>query len=218
MGIGQTLDRVTEAYRTGGGVAFSDYGPHMMHGQGAINRPAFTRDLVPSWIGAVDGLTERLNAGATIADLGSGVGWASIAMAGQLPGANVIGWDTDAKSIAAAGETRRKPGWRFASSRPTRPLWTGKGPSTSSRSSRPSTTCRTRSRCSGRPGRYWPRAGWSWWPTRRWPAAMAEQPSAAIGTVIRAPIVHELARAAGFGSSETLDVDAGFFLLHVLRR
>lgn len=110
MGIGQTLDRVTEAYRTGGGVAFADYGPHMMHGQGAINRPAFTRDLVPSWIGAVDGLTERLNAGATIADLGSGVGWASIAMAGQLPGANVIGWDTDAKSIAAARRNAAEAG------------------------------------------------------------------------------------------------------------
>jgi hypothetical protein len=58
--------------------------------------------------------------------------------------------------------------------------------------------------------------GWSI--THCLPAAMSEQPSAAIGTVIRAPIVHELARAAGFSSPETLDVDAGFFQLHVLRK
>ena len=57
--------------------------------------------------------------------------------------------------------------------------------------------------------------GWS--VTHCLPAALAEEPSAAIGTVIRAPIVKELATQAGFRSFERLDVDAGFFQLYVLR-
>jgi hypothetical protein len=45
---------------------------------------------------------------------------------------------------------------------------------------------------------------------------MAEQPSAGLGTVLRADTVRELATAAGFGSVEVLDVDAGFFRVYRL--
>jgi len=49
------------------------------------------------------------------------------------------------------------------------------------------------------------------------PAAMAEQPSAAIGTVIREGTVRQLAADAGFARSDVLDVDGGFFRLYALR-
>lgn len=48
------------------------------------------------------------------------------------------------------------------------------------------------------------------------PVAMADQPSAALGTVLRAGAVSELAHAAGFGSAEMVDVDAGFFRIYRL--
>ena len=48
------------------------------------------------------------------------------------------------------------------------------------------------------------------------PAAMAEQPSAALGTVLRPDTVDELARAAGFPGAQAVDVDAGFFRLYRL--
>ena len=48
------------------------------------------------------------------------------------------------------------------------------------------------------------------------PAAMAEQPSAAIGTVIREDMVRTLADDAGFTSTAVVDVDAGFFRLYRL--
>jgi 2-polyprenyl-3-methyl-5-hydroxy-6-metoxy-1,4-benzoquinol methylase len=241
-GIGQTLDRVAEAYRSGGGVTFAEYGPHMMHGQGAINRPAFTHDLVPTWIGAVAGLTERLNAGATIADLGCGVGWASIAMADQLPGATVIGWDTDAESIAAARKNAAEAGVDVRFELANAASMDREGPfdlitilEALHDMSNPVEVLRAAREVLAEgglvlvadekvadeftaPGDELDRMMYGWSITHCLPAAMAEQPSAAIGTVIRAPIVHELARAAGFGSSETLDADAGFFQLHVLRR
>ena len=49
------------------------------------------------------------------------------------------------------------------------------------------------------------------------PVSLAEQPSAAIGTVIREDIVRALARAAGFAQVDVLPVDAGFFRLYRLR-
>ena len=57
--------------------------------------------------------------------------------------------------------------------------------------------------------------GWSI--THCLPAALAEQPTAAIGTVIREQTVRELAAAAGFGRVEVLDIDGGFFRLYALR-
>jgi hypothetical protein len=49
------------------------------------------------------------------------------------------------------------------------------------------------------------------------PVALAEQPSAAIGTVIRSDTVRALAGAAGFGRVDVLPVDGGFFRLYRLR-
>ena len=241
-GIGQTLDKVTEAYRTGGGVSFADYGPHMMRGQGAINRPAFTHDLVPAWIGAVDGLSKRLNRGATIADLGCGVGWASIAMAAQLPGARVSGWDTDPESIAAARQNAEDAGVEVRFELANAAAMGREGPfdlitilEALHDMSNPVEVLRAAGEVLAEdglilvadekvadeftaPGDELERMMYGWSITHCLPAAMSEKPSAAIGTVIRAPIVHELARAAGFSSSETLDADAGFFQLHILRK
>jgi 2-polyprenyl-3-methyl-5-hydroxy-6-metoxy-1,4-benzoquinol methylase len=48
------------------------------------------------------------------------------------------------------------------------------------------------------------------------PVSLAESPSAAIGTVIRAETIRELAGAAGFVRVDMLPVDAGFFRLYRL--
>jgi len=57
--------------------------------------------------------------------------------------------------------------------------------------------------------------GWSI--THCLPAAMAEQPSAALGTVLREGTVRTLAEQAGFARVDVLDVDGGFFRLYALR-
>lgn len=48
------------------------------------------------------------------------------------------------------------------------------------------------------------------------PASRAETPSAALGTVLRAPTVRCLANEAGFGSVEILDIDNDFFRFYRL--
>jgi hypothetical protein len=48
------------------------------------------------------------------------------------------------------------------------------------------------------------------------PSSMATPDSAALGTVLRAATVHELAATAGFGRCAEIDVDAGFFRIYEL--
>ncbi len=48
------------------------------------------------------------------------------------------------------------------------------------------------------------------------PVAMAEQPSAALGTVLRADTMRELAREAGFAAIEILPVENDFFRFYRL--
>ena len=45
VGTAGALPAVVDAYRSGAGVAYADYGPDMREGQGGINRPAFLHDL-----------------------------------------------------------------------------------------------------------------------------------------------------------------------------
>jgi hypothetical protein len=48
------------------------------------------------------------------------------------------------------------------------------------------------------------------------PVALAETPSAAIGTVIRAETIRQLSQEAGFARVDVLPVDGGFFRLYRL--
>ncbi|MGH2735514.1 MAG: class I SAM-dependent methyltransferase [Actinomycetota bacterium] len=103
-GIGQALPLVVDAYGTGRGVDWSAYGEDARMGQSAINRPAFTTDLVTDWLPSIRDVHRRLQADppARIADIGCGEGWSSIAMAGAYPSARVDGFDLDEASIEAA--------------------------------------------------------------------------------------------------------------------
>lgn len=57
--------------------------------------------------------------------------------------------------------------------------------------------------------------GWS--VVRCLPAALAEEDSAGIGTVLRPELVATLATSAGYSTTQMSDIDAGFFNLYSLR-
>lgn len=98
-GIGQALPDVVEAYRTGEGVPYHRYGADFRDGQGGINRPAFTHDLVTTWLPAVPDVERRLRDGARVADIGCGQGWSTQAIARAYPASRVVGIDADQASI-----------------------------------------------------------------------------------------------------------------------
>lgn len=101
-GIGQALPAVVDAYRTGGGVPYPAYGADFRDGQGGINRPAFTSELVHDWLPSLPDVHARLLDGARVADIGCGIGWSTQALARAYPSSRVTGIDADAASIADA--------------------------------------------------------------------------------------------------------------------
>jgi SAM-dependent methyltransferase len=59
---------------------------------------------VPVWLPALDGAVERLETGATVADIGCGHGHSTILMAEAFPNSRFLGFDAHAGSIDAARE------------------------------------------------------------------------------------------------------------------
>ena len=100
----KVLPELLEAYRTGGGVDWADYGPDMIEAQGDFNRPwlrgSFGTEILP----AIPAIHDRLAADppARVADVACGVGWAGIAIAAAYPGVRVDGFDLDPSSIELA--------------------------------------------------------------------------------------------------------------------
>ena len=108
----KVLPQLIDAYRTGGGVSWSAYGPDMIESQGDFNRPwlgnSFGTELLP----AIPAVHQRLSADppARVADVACGVGWASIAIARAYPQVRVDGFDLDTSSIELARENARQAG------------------------------------------------------------------------------------------------------------
>jgi 2-polyprenyl-3-methyl-5-hydroxy-6-metoxy-1,4-benzoquinol methylase len=104
VGSVHPLDAVLQAYRTGGGVPFSAYGPNLREGQANMNRPAFLRELGETWLPSIPDVHARLNTtpAALIADIGCGGGWSCIGMARAYPKALVHGFDLDQASVVLA--------------------------------------------------------------------------------------------------------------------
>jgi 2-polyprenyl-3-methyl-5-hydroxy-6-metoxy-1,4-benzoquinol methylase len=102
VGSAQTMPELLDAYRTGAGVDWADYGPDVVEAQEAINRPQFAH-LIGDWIGDLPDIAERLRLGdGRVADLACGTGWSSISIAKHFPKVEVDGIDIDEGSIARA--------------------------------------------------------------------------------------------------------------------
>ena len=96
------LPRLVEAYRTGDGVSWDEYGELMRTAQAEANRPLFLQVLGNDWLPSVPGLDAVLRDGGKVADIGCGEGWSSIGIARAYPYVRVEGFDVDADSIEAA--------------------------------------------------------------------------------------------------------------------
>ena len=98
------LDAVLEAFRSGDGVPYADYGTDLHEGQARFTRPMFDALLTTEWLGAIPPVHERLLAEppARIADVACGEGRSTIAIARGYSKVHVDGIDMDAASIEAA--------------------------------------------------------------------------------------------------------------------
>jgi 2-polyprenyl-3-methyl-5-hydroxy-6-metoxy-1,4-benzoquinol methylase len=104
VSITRPLPAVLEAFKTGGGVPYPEYGEDMREGIAHANRPMFVNLMGTEWLPAVSDAHERLRADppAWVADIGCGAGWSSISIARAYPKVRVEGFDLDEDSIAEA--------------------------------------------------------------------------------------------------------------------
>jgi SAM-dependent methyltransferase len=96
------LPSIAGFFRSGGGQGWGDLGPGMAAAQARFSRPQFVHGLVGEWIPAIDGMTDRLTAGAKVADLGVGLGVSTVLAAQAWPASTFVGSDPDADSVITA--------------------------------------------------------------------------------------------------------------------
>jgi 2-polyprenyl-3-methyl-5-hydroxy-6-metoxy-1,4-benzoquinol methylase len=103
-GAVKPLEALLEAFRTGDGVPYADYGDDLHEGQAAFTKPLFENLLAKEWLPAVPEIHERLLADppARVADVACGQGRSSIEIARGYPKVQVDGMDSDHASIARA--------------------------------------------------------------------------------------------------------------------
>jgi 2-polyprenyl-3-methyl-5-hydroxy-6-metoxy-1,4-benzoquinol methylase len=94
--------KVEAAFRTGGGVAWGEQAGCMFCAVARFFRPGYHNHLIGSWLPALDGVVERLEHGAKVADVGCGHGWSTVTMAKAFPNSQFIGYDFHPGSIEAA--------------------------------------------------------------------------------------------------------------------
>lgn len=103
-------DKVTDVFRTGKGMAWDDHHHHLFCGSEALFRPGYKAHLTTNWIKSLDGVEEKLIAGAKVADVGCGHGASTIVMAQQYPNSSFYGFDSHANSITTAQQRAKEAG------------------------------------------------------------------------------------------------------------
>jgi 2-polyprenyl-3-methyl-5-hydroxy-6-metoxy-1,4-benzoquinol methylase len=240
-GIGGVLDDVVDAYRSGGGVPYSSYGRAFRHGQGHINRPAFVHELPTDWMDALPDVRGRLaEQGGRVADVGCGQGFSTVAMARAFPRAQVEGIDVDEGSVEDARRHAAEAGvgatfvaadaLDIAERGPYDLVLVLEALHDMTRPVEVLTAIRSALAPDGvalivdervadrfaAPGDEVERMMYGWSVTHCLPTQMVEQPSAAVGTVLRADTLREFATEAGFGRVCVLPVENDLFRLYRL--
>ncbi|HEV8459606.1 MAG TPA: class I SAM-dependent methyltransferase [Gaiellaceae bacterium] len=112
IALGAVTDspRITEAARSGEGIAWGDHVHDVHEGCERFFRPSYNAHLLTEWLPALDGVVAKLEAGATVADVGCGHGASTILMAEAFPASQFRGFDAHEESIDTAAERANAAG------------------------------------------------------------------------------------------------------------
>ena len=238
------VEKLLEAFRTGAGVPYEEYGQDMIEAQASFNRPAFAAFLGSEWIPAMPDVHALLRdkPDARIADIGMGGAWSSIAFAKAFPNASVDGFDLDEASVEMAranieaeglqdrvrayvrdaGDPELAGQYNLACafecihdmSDPVSVL------SSMRRLVAPNGTVLIMDEKVAdefvAPGDEVERFMYGWSVLHCLPVGMAEQPSVATGTVMRSSTLRSYAEQAGFTRFEVLPIEHDFFRFYRL--
>jgi len=103
-------DVFVDAFRTGAGVGWPEHDHRLFSGVLRLFRPGYAAHLVDEWLPALDGVVDKLRSGASVADVGSGLGASSIIMAEAFERSTFVGLDPHEPSIVAARKAAAEAG------------------------------------------------------------------------------------------------------------
>jgi 2-polyprenyl-3-methyl-5-hydroxy-6-metoxy-1,4-benzoquinol methylase len=243
-GVADVLPQLLHAYRTGGGVPFSAYGPAMRRGIAELNAPMFRSELATTWIPAIPGLDARLRSTPRprVLDIGSGCGASTVAIGLAYPHVQVVGIDLDPASVeearaaaATAGVADRVTfvlgdaatsalGGPFDLVTMFETLHDIAEPIAALRAARAALAVGASMLLADErvadqfraPAEPVERFMYGWSVLHCLPATLAESCTDASGTVLRAPTIQRWAREAGFSSCEVLPIANPFWRFYRL--
>lgn len=94
--------KVEECFRHGTGVRWGDHAGCLFCATGMFFRPGYVNNIAQNWIPSLEGVAEKLEKGAKVADVGCGVGFSTILMAQAWPNSEFVGFDFHEPSIDEA--------------------------------------------------------------------------------------------------------------------
>jgi 2-polyprenyl-3-methyl-5-hydroxy-6-metoxy-1,4-benzoquinol methylase len=103
-------EKIVEAFRTGSGMGWHEHDRRLFRGTERFFRPGYRAHLVGEWIPALDGVQEKLQRGARVADIGCGHGASTVLMAQAFPASEFHGFDYHPESIERARRVAEEEG------------------------------------------------------------------------------------------------------------
>ena len=247
VGVARPLDAILNAFRTGGGVPFDAYGADVREGLSNGSRVLHQEMIGSSWLPAMPDVHARMQADppARVADVGCGAGWLSIGIARAYPGVRIDGFDLDAESVALANQHVAEAGLDDRVTISCRdagdPELAGHYDLVTAFTcihdmSRPVAALKTMRALAGSEGTVFisdlrsgerfldaandrdvERLYYGFSLLHCLPVGMAEQPSAATGSIMRPDVLRGYAAAAGFSGVEILPIEDAYSTYYRLR-
>jgi 2-polyprenyl-3-methyl-5-hydroxy-6-metoxy-1,4-benzoquinol methylase len=102
--------RIEERFQSGDGFGWHEHDHDLFEGTERFFRPGYLANLVDAWLPALNGVTDKLTAGAHVADIGCGHGASTILLAEAYPRSRFVGSDYHERSIEAARRSADEAG------------------------------------------------------------------------------------------------------------
>ena len=101
-GLHRRTDDVIAAFRSGDGIPWANQDPMVFESAERFFRVSYRNSLVAEWIPALNGVHEKLQAGAYVADIGCGRGAPLVLLAEAYPASRFVGFDIHEPSVVIA--------------------------------------------------------------------------------------------------------------------
>ncbi|HEY4010232.1 MAG TPA: methyltransferase domain-containing protein, partial [Acidobacteriaceae bacterium] len=104
------VPRIAESFRTGAGMGWGEHDQGVIHGCEKFFKGGYVANLMAAWIPSLEGVKEKLERGAKVADVGCGKGASTLLMAKAFPKSQFFGFDYHDGSIEGARASAQKQG------------------------------------------------------------------------------------------------------------